>query len=252
MYKKIQKIFFVLFLVCSVLGVISYAEEIPTNEIPMYGNAQFTDEQKRFNEQLIKETTLQFGSREAASQQAIKLAWNYYHRKDRRTAMKRFNQAWLLDPNNAEAFYGFGFLALLQGKTDEAISFYKKALKINPNHPMALVNLGWIYKDKAYSLYLKKRLKYPDEEEKKMLSEAMALYEKASQVATAASSDLRMTDLDSDLRYIYYEWAIAAEFNGEYAKAWEKIKLSRKHGGDKIIEPGFIKGLSCFMPEPKN
>jgi Tfp pilus assembly protein PilF len=216
----------------------------------MYGNAPLTKELEKCNEEFIRCATKEGASREAASQGVIKLAWQYFYKKDLKTAMRRFNQAWLLDPNNAEAFYGFGVLVSLQGKTDQAASFYKKALELNPNHPMALANLARSYKDKAYDLYRKKRLQYPDDEVKRIMGEALALYEKASQVATAGS-DLRLTDLDSDLSYIYYQWAVALEFNGEYAKAWEKVKFSRKHGGTKIIEPDFIKELSKFMPEPK-
>jgi len=246
-----RKSLFILFLVYCTFCAISYGEEIPTNERPMYGNIPMTDEEKKCNENFINEAIQKAGSREAAAQSAIKLAWQYFYNNDPRTAMKRFNQAWLLDPNNAEVFYGFGILTSLQGKADEAISLYKKALELNPNHPMALANLARSYRDKAYALYCKKELEYPDDEVKRILGEALALYEKASQAATTGS-DLRLTDLDSDLRYIYYQWAVALEFNGEYAKAWEKIKLSRKHGGEKLIEPGFIEELSHFMPEPKD
>jgi len=35
-----------------------------------------------------------------------------------------------------------------------------------------------------------------------------------------------------------------------FKKAWEKIRLSREHGGNKIIDQGFIKELSGFLPEP--
>ncbi len=139
----------------------------------------------------------------------------------------------------------------VQGKIDEAISLYKKALELDPNHPMAAANLARCYKDKAYEQYRNNRMKVPDREVKSNLAEALALYEKAIKTATAAS-ELRMTSLESDLRYIYYQWAVALEFDGQYAKAWEKVKLSRKYGGDKVIEPGFLRELSRFMPEPKS
>ncbi len=64
------------------------------NEQPMYGN------------EVIKEA----GSRKAALKRTIKLAWHYfYDNNDPATAMKRFNQAWLLDPNSDEVFYVSGF-----------------------------------------------------------------------------------------------------------------------------------------------
>jgi len=237
-------------LILLIFFIASCSEETPINEIPMYGGAQFTEAQIRCNEEFINSVVKQSGSRQAAAREVIKLGWQYFHRNDPRTAMKRFNQAWLLDQNNADAYYGFGHLSSVRGETDRAIGFYKKAIEINPNLTLAIANLARSYKDKAYALYRKKRIKFPDAEVKKILSQAFPLYEKAIQTKPV-DSNLRVSDLDEDLSYIYYEWAIALEFNGEYEKAWEKIRLSRKHGGDKIIEPGFIKELSGCLPEPK-
>jgi len=236
-----KKLFFLLSFICCMFCVISCSEKTPINEIPMYGNIPPTEALKKCNEEFIKEMTQRAGGREAGSQEAIKLAWDYYRKGDQRTAMKRFNQAWLLNPNNAEAFFGFAFLNSVQGKIDEAIPFYKKCLEISPNHQLALANLGRAYKEKAYLLYRKKRLDYPDEEVKKITSKGLIFFEKASQVAGDSSN----------LGYIYYEWALALEFNCEYAKAWGKIKLCRKYGGSNLIAAGFIKELSGFMPEPK-
>ena len=236
---------------CFAYGRECSAHEKPMNEEPMYGNKPFTEEQKKLNDYVVSNVIKEAGSKQAALERTIKLAWQYFYGKnDPETAMKRFNRAWLIDPNNDEVFYGFGFLTSVQGKTDEAISLYKKALELNPNHPMALANLARSYKDKAYALYSKKRLAEPNEEVKSLLGEALRLYEKASQTATSDSA-LRLTSLESDLSYIYYQWAVTLEFNAEYAKAWQKVKLARKHGGDWLIEPGFLKELSRFMPEPQ-
>ncbi len=240
-----------LLLILFTLGFASgCSRETSMNEVPMYGNKPFTKEQKKLNDQVIVGVVQEAGSKKAALDRTIKLAWQYFYEKnDPATAMKRFNQAWLIDPNNDEVFYGFGVLVSMQGKTEEAISFYKKALEINPVHPMALANLARCYKDNAYALLQKKRIVAPDEEIESILREASLLYEKASQSARAGS-ELRLTSLESDLSYIYYQWAVTLELDGKYAKAWEKIKLSRKYGGDRIIEAGFLKELSHFMPDP--
>lgn len=240
-------VFSIVVIMCSGCG-----QALASNEQPMYGNKPVTEEQKKLNDQVVNEVIKRSGSKQAALEHTITLAWQYFYDKhDPETAMKRFNQAWLIDPNNDEVYYGFGFLMSVQGNGEEAIPFYNKALELNPNHPMALANLARSYKDKAYDLYLKKRMGEPDQEVKSILREALVLYEKASQTATAGS-ELRLTSLEGDLSYVYYQWAAALEFNAEYAKAWQKIKLSRKNGGDKIIEPGFIKELSRFMPEPQD
>lgn len=241
----------VLFLIGSgiFLSCANYQDK-NTNEIPMYGGIPKTPEQQAIDNEFIESVVKQFGSKEVAAQNATKLAWQYFYGKnDAKTAMKRFNQAWLLDPNNSDAYYGFAFLSSLEGKTDEAILLYEKSLELNPNNPMALANLARSYKDQAYALYLKKRLQFPDREVKDKLNQALTLYEKAAQLIDT-EYDAGVASSDNDAGYIYYQWAVALEFNGEYAKAWEKIKLCRKHDGNNVIEPAFIKELSRFMPEP--
>lgn len=231
-------------------SILSYAQQENKNEIPMYGGVPRTPEEQKIDDKFIQEVVKQFGSREAAVKNGLQLAWSYYYKKnDPKTSMKRFNQVWLLDPNNADAFYGFAFLTSLQGKTDEAIQLYKKALELNPNHPMALANLARSYKDKSYELYLNKKIPTPDGEVKKELGEALTLYEKAIQSVEAGGTS-GVATCDGDVGYIYYQWAVALEFNGEYAKAWEKIKLAKEHGGANLIESGFVRELSHFMPEP--
>lgn len=223
---------------------------VPLNEIPMFGNQPLTEKQKKSNADFVKKADGFKGGRPAAFETTLKLGWAYlYEKRDPVTAMKRFNQAWLLDPDNDEVFFAFGFLTSMQGKTDEAVLYYKQCLAINPNHPIALANLARSYKDQAYQIYLKKKSNVPDQDVKDRLTGALALYEKASRSATETGT-LRLTTLEEDLSYIYYQWAVALEFNGEYAKAWEKIKLARQHGGERLIEPNFIKELSGLMPEP--
>jgi Tfp pilus assembly protein PilF len=47
-------------------------------------------------------------------------------------AMRRFNQAWLLDSNNAEVYAGFAAVLHDQGKNCEAMKMMEDALSRNP------------------------------------------------------------------------------------------------------------------------
>ena len=76
----------------------------------MYGNISKDAHLKEIDNKFINSVVEQFGSREIASKEHVKFAWYYYQNGDLKTAMKRFNQAWLLDPNNEEVFFGFGLL----------------------------------------------------------------------------------------------------------------------------------------------
>ncbi len=58
--------------------------------------------------------TLKAGySRAQGSDKSVQLGWQYFFQKqDFATAMKRFNQAWLLDPDNGDAFHGFAVVTM--------------------------------------------------------------------------------------------------------------------------------------------
>ena len=225
-------------------------DSAPANQMPMYGGQALTDKQKQANDAFIQKAESFKGGRKAAFETTLKLGWAYlYEKRDPVTAMKRFNQAWLLDPEHDEVYFAFGFMASMRGNVEEAIQFYKRCLAINPNHPIALANLARSYKDQAYQIYAQKQSALPNQDVKDRLIGSLALYEKASRVA-GSDGNLRLTTPEEDLSYIYYQWAVALEFSGKYAEAWEKIKLTRQHGGARLIEPGFIQELSGFMPEP--
>lgn len=49
--------------------------------------------------------------------------------------MMRFNQAWLLDSTNADAYWGFGNLLGIQNQLKESIPFFERSIKLNPNNP---------------------------------------------------------------------------------------------------------------------
>jgi tetratricopeptide (TPR) repeat protein len=61
---------------------------------------------------------------------------------------------------NENAYYNFGNLLSQAGRTDEAMSYYRKALEINPNHAKSHINYGLLLSnigrtDEAMAHYLK-------------------------------------------------------------------------------------------------
>lgn len=122
-------------IVVFILSTCAYSKESNTgtlqiNLIPMYGhpNIEKTPFQKSADKAFIETVTTDFGSRENASMQSAGIAWRSYMAGDYSTAMRRFNQSWLLNPNNYLAHWGFALLLFDEGKTDEAAVHYNKAL----------------------------------------------------------------------------------------------------------------------------
>ncbi|HEY9146920.1 MAG TPA: tetratricopeptide repeat protein, partial [Thiobacillus sp.] len=108
--------------------------QVPIDQVPMYGGMDRSaiPELKAGDEKLIADTTSRFGTREKASAAFVNNGFAYYQRDDLANAMRRFNQAWLLDPSNPEVYAGFGSVLHDQGKNCEAMQMMEKALALNP------------------------------------------------------------------------------------------------------------------------
>ena len=73
-------------------------------------------------------------SREDAADSAARLGWNFFYAGDCATAIKRFNQAWLLDPDNQLALWGFGAISLDRGEFDAATTYLEMAIQNGPEN----------------------------------------------------------------------------------------------------------------------
>ena len=95
------------------------------NEIPMYGGVAITELQKISNDNLIIEIEIMDVTREEALEQAIMRGWEFFNSGDILTSIKRFNQAWLMNPGHPEVYYGFGdYLGMIE-EFEGAILIFK-------------------------------------------------------------------------------------------------------------------------------
>lgn len=200
----------------------------------MYGgmDRQSVPELKATDEELISGTTKEFGSREKASEIFVEQGVRYYQQNNYPAAMRRFNQAWLLNPKNPNAFWGFAVVYHDQEKVCEAKDMIDRALNFGLSKSIALADSGRIYtlcavfSEKPFDTATKNQL----------FSKSEELFKKAD--SSSPNND-----------YIYGLWASAHYWQGHYAKAWEKIEKMRAVGG---TPPGaFINMLREKMPEPK-
>lgn len=129
-----KKLFFIA-LAFSLNGSPALAGEFSMEELPMYGG-QHDPKVKRSRE---------------SSASAAQLGWKNFYQGDASTAMKRFNQAWMFDRKNPQAYWGFGIIVGLradQGNREkllsESIQLLSKAHELEPKN-------GKITGDLAYS-----------------------------------------------------------------------------------------------------
>lgn len=109
--------------------------DYPINELPMYGLREKTAEQKRADEAYIEAMTQDGKSRAEAAESAARMAWNIFYQGDKATAIRRFNQAWLLDPQNQLALWGFAVTCIDRGQLEDAIRYYRMAIEAGPENP---------------------------------------------------------------------------------------------------------------------
>ncbi|MDP6404049.1 MAG: hypothetical protein QF797_02465 [Alphaproteobacteria bacterium] len=105
----------------------------PPNEIPMYGRVE-SPAQARADQSFLEAVRKTGRSFEDASDHAAMRGWQALKKGDLSTAMKRLNQAWLLNKENGGAYWGFA-IVVMERDQDFVSSekFFRRALELIPN-----------------------------------------------------------------------------------------------------------------------
>ncbi|MBI3221630.1 MAG: hypothetical protein HYZ46_00760 [Nitrosomonadales bacterium] len=227
-----------IFVASIVLSGCAMQPTIRSDEIlPMYGQPEAirSDEQKWADEEFIKQAAASFsGSRERASTALWREGEEQVDRGNLDFAMKRYNQSWLLNPNNYRPYWGFGRVLAQKEKPDEAIAQLERALQLidDPYQKVALLSdRGMVYSQKAF---------YTNAENKRELAHWFEL---------ANASFEESTSMDASYKNSWFGWARSLYFEGRYAEAWVKVKKARELGVSFPIS--FIKSLGEKMTEPQ-
>ena len=141
------------------------------------------------------------------SAEAAKLGWNYFYKGDPDTAIKRFNQAWMLDHNNVDALWGFGVVMGSRATQEEPLSninesirCLKLAIDLAPKNGKILADLAYSYT--FLGSYLKDKGDQPTE-----------AYNKAEKLFKDAST------LEPTYPLIYSNWSVLELERGNYSEA---------------------------------
>jgi len=208
--------------------------QAPIDQLPMYGgmDRNAIPALKAGDEKLIADAARHYGTREKASASFVNTGFAYYQRDDLANAMRRFNQAWLLDPRNPDVYAGFGSVLHDQGKNCEAMQMMEKALSLNPPTSQG------IFPDAARMITLcaVSDTGLSVEARTKFFERSESLYKKAE-------------ELELNKAYVYGSWATACYWRGQYPEAWAMVAKERAAGG----KPGerFLRLLQEKMPQPK-
>lgn len=230
---------FLVILALGLMAVVNWARASDgqrIDNIPMYGQPAISrpDFLKKADEDFIKEASEIFGSREAASKAWSAQADRFIAKGDFDFAMRRYNQSWLLNPNNYQPYWGFGRLVLQAGKFDAAVEYLEisKQLCDDQYQKVALLaDLGAAYSTKAEHI--------PTDEK----GERERLF------ALANESFVESTTLDPTYGNSWRRWAMSLYEQGNFVGAWEKVKRARLQNA-RPFPPAFLQSLEKQLPEP--
>ena len=141
------------------------------NLLPLYGNVEKCSEQLEADKRFLSYCDSNYPSRREAAKAHVGMGWNYAEKNDRDTATKRFNQAWLLDSLNADAYWGLGIIQGSKQLYEDAEKLFQKSLSLNANNDKV-----W------YCLAVNNKEKYANNDSEEHKKERIQYLEKALEI----------------------------------------------------------------------
>jgi len=214
------------FVVLNLFTFLATANE--TNMLPKYGLIQKNESEQKADEKFIAIVKEQYkGNLTKAAEDVALSGWGYLRQNDNMNAMKRFNQAWLLDNKNGTALWGM------------AVAEQKRALPTSMATSMELFTEAEQYK--------KEDINFAVDYARAMSFRAIQLKD-LTLLRDALNRYAKISQKDPNHTLNFQNWAITLYQIGDYKQSWEKIKLAeatpRKNELDKI----FLEALESKMP----
>jgi tetratricopeptide (TPR) repeat protein len=208
-----------------------------SDTLPMFGQPKVTrpDNLKSADEAFIRDNTLRYNTRQAASVAFAAQGWSSLKSQQLDTAMLRFNQAWLLNGKNYAAFWGFGAVLSARGRLLDAIEQLEAARELidePAQRPALLCDLATLHSEYAASLPAERQL------------------ERAQRFVGANNRFTESLENDPTFATAWREWAMSLYEQERYGEAWAKVKRARELRAE-VLPPEFLKKLSAKMAEPK-
>lgn len=185
--------------------------------LPKYGNTPKTDGQKSADKEFIETTLKQYPDNRKASDHLIELGFKYLY-KDIKTAMYRFNQAYLLDSTNTDIYWGYGAAYMTLGDLANARKQYLEGLAIDSQSTHLLTDYGTYFVSQYYALR-------PANEKNALL-----------QLDSAINYMSRSYRIDSKDQNTTFKLSVCYFRKKDYENAWRYYDECRLLGGQPITE----------------
>jgi tetratricopeptide (TPR) repeat protein len=218
-----------LLLTAGLILCINPARADDRNLLPKYGGLPETAIEKEINAKFISGMNEDYhGDLKKASMDMAMRGWQYLAAGDLDDAMRRFNQAWLLNKKSGVALWGMAAIEASSGKFDESLKLFAEAEKFvgseinfSVDYAKAVGKAGVAQKDDA------------------LLKDAFHRFESIYQKAPQNTLNLQ-------------NWAMTLFGMGRYSEAWEKVKFAEATPNKDELDPRFVAALQSRMPRPAN
>jgi tetratricopeptide (TPR) repeat protein len=197
-----------------------WSEEAKTNIrlFPKYGYFQKTEAQKKSDQEFIEASLKKDSTHRKASERMIKIGFNYLYNSDIKTAMYRFNQAYLLDSTNLDIYWGFGAVYMTLGDYEHAEKQYVEGLSIDANNIHLLTDYGTYFMNQYYLLQ-------PIDEKNALLNLESAII----QLEKSYTNEPNEENTTFKLSICYWN-------KGNCENAWKYYDICKTLGGRPITE----------------
>jgi tetratricopeptide (TPR) repeat protein len=234
--RAIRLLLFCLAILCFA-RVVAVAQKFEADKLPMYGQPgiERPENLKKADEAFVRDATLKFGGRTAASRAMAAQGWAAVRSRNLDLAIERFNQSWLLNPKNYQAFWGFGAVLSERGKLREATEQLGTARELidEPAQMNALLaDVGAVNSEYAAHLSPDKQL------------------ERAHHFVVANQCFAESLDRDPNYAAGWREWAISLYQQQRYSEAWVKAQRAKELKAEPF-PPHFLENLQKKMSDIK-
>jgi tetratricopeptide (TPR) repeat protein len=204
---------------------IAYAQDISL--LPKYGSLPKNETQKLSDVKFIASIDEYYkGNRKKAADEVSARGWQSLRQGNVTDAIRRFNQAWLLDNSNGSALWGMAAIQANTGKATDSLKLFEEAER-------SIGNDIDFFVDYAKAIGVAGAQTKNDA----LLQDAFARFARAYEKAPQHTLNLQ-------------NWAITLFYVGNYAEAWKKIKLAEATPRHAELDSNFIAALQGKMPRP--
>lgn len=209
-------------------GSAGAAAGLPARLQPLFGGLSVAQATQLLGAGRLDAVAQSFSSRTEASTFFVQKGFEYLNENKPDTAAYRFNLAWLLNPQNADAYHGLAVVASSRPNAapDAGLALLTQALTLAPANATILADLGAVYLNR-----------YAKTQKKKDLTTASGYLQRALVIDPANAAAWQAT-----ARVHYHQ--------KDYTAAWEALRKGQTLDMSSL-DFEFISELLAKQPDPQ-